>query len=639
MLYNGVIDLRENDIIAGSYKILNRIGSGGTGTVFLGYHLHLQKYVVLKETAIRLKDERLIRTEADILKNLHHPYLPQVYDLLISESSVITVLDYIEGNDLSKYPCGPQNLSEKVLLKWLGQLAEVLDYLHSNEVPVIHSDIKPGNVIVRENGDICLIDFNISMMFNDGNKLLGYSAQYASPEQFYLAQTVASGGTPEYRLDPSSDIYSTGALFYYLMTGIAPNCAAPTLPLKEMGDIGYSSALVNIVDKCMQWQREKRYQNGGELLKAVRYYWKQDDRYKLMLVVKALCILLGVAVLGSGIYAGIRWHENMIRDSYRRDYDTVATKLREGDDQGAEEAGLDILGEEKYESFLMKNPKDYAELLHAIGDINYNREDYESAAEYYGRALETAEKSDTNLSVYYRDYAIALAREGKVEQAREILEKAEMSGVTGSALRLVETTCAFMSGDYVTCIALAEEMEQDPEAERDCIEEAAYFAGLSEKKRNNRLAGIEWFKKASEGGNIVYLKRLADAYWELAGEYGVSQSQKDLYALEACKIYKRLCDEYYPTFENLMNLAITQYFLRDYTECQLTLERCIEKYPEKYSEDYRVSMYLSFLYEDLGQRDRAREEARRALEIINTRTGVLNSQESEAVDRLRSISR
>ena len=69
------------------------------------------------------------------------------------------------------------------------------------------------------------------------------------------------------------------------------------------------------------------------------------------------------------------------------------------------------------------------------------------------------------------------------------------------------------------------------------------------------------------------------------------------------------------------------------------MERCIEKYPEKYSEDYRVSMYLSFLYEDLGQRDRAREEARRALEIINTRTGVLNSQESEAVDRLRSISR
>ena len=93
------------------------------------------------------------------------------------------------------------------------------------------------------------------------------------------------------------------------------------------------------------------------------------------------------------------------------------------------------------------------------------------------------------------------------------------------------------------------------------------------------------------------------------------------------------------TYENLMNLAITQYFLRDYTECQLTLERCIEKYPEKYSEDYRVSMYLSFLYEDLGQRDRAREEARRALEIINTRTGVLNSQESEAVDRLHSISR
>ena len=639
MLYNGVIDLRENDIIAGSYKILNRIGSGGTGTVFLGYHLHLQKYVVLKETAIRLKDERLIRTEADILKNLHHPYLPQVYDLLISESSVITVLDYIEGNDLSKYPCGPQNLSEKVLLKWLGQLVEVLDYLHSNEVPVIHSDIKPGNVIVRENGDICLIDFNISMMFNDGNKLLGYSAQYASPEQFYLAQTVASGGTPEYRLDPSSDIYSTGALFYYLMTGIAPNCAAPTLPLREMGEIGYSSALVNIVDKCMQWQREKRYQNGGELLKAVKYYWKQDDRYKLMLIVRALCILLGTAVAGFGIYAGIRWHENRIRDSYRKDYDTVATKIMEGDDQGAEEIGLNILGEERYESFLEKNPKDYAELLHAIGDINYNREDFEPAADYYGLALETAQKTDTDLSIYYRDYAIALAREGRVEKAREILNKAKMSGVEGSALRLMEITCAFMAGDYETCIVLAQEMERDVESDKDNIETAAYFAGMSEKKLNNHVAGTEWLKKASEGGNIVYLKKLADAYWELAGEYGISDSQKDLYALEACKIYKRLCDEYYPTFENLLNLAITQYFLRDYTECQLTLERCIEKYPEKYSEDYRVSMYLAFLYEDMVNMSRAKEEARKALDIIDTRTGALNSQDLKAVDRLRSICR
>ena len=124
--------MRKDDIIAGNYKILKEIGRGGTGTVFLGYHLHLQKYVVLKETRLSIGDENMIRTETDILKNLHHPYLPQVYDFLIQGPNVITVLDYVEGNDLSKYPCGSQNLSEEVLLRWLGQMAEVLAYLHGS---------------------------------------------------------------------------------------------------------------------------------------------------------------------------------------------------------------------------------------------------------------------------------------------------------------------------------------------------------------------------------------------------------------------------------------------------------------------------------------------------------------------------
>ena len=155
--------MKENDVIAGNYRILQEIGRGGTGTVFLGYHQHLRKYVVLKETRLSIGDERVIRRETDILKNLHHMYLPQVYDFLIDGSNVITVLDYVEGSDLSRYPCGPENLSEEVLLKWLEQMAEVLAYLHSNQVPVIHSDIKPGNVIIRPNGDICLIDFNIQI--------------------------------------------------------------------------------------------------------------------------------------------------------------------------------------------------------------------------------------------------------------------------------------------------------------------------------------------------------------------------------------------------------------------------------------------------------------------------------------------
>ena len=630
--------MKENDIIAGSYKILNRIGQGGTGTIFLGYHLHLQKYIVLKETRLAAGDENMIRAEADILKNLHHQYLPQVYDFLIDGGKVITVLDYVEGNDLSKYPCGPRNLSEEVLLKWLGQMAEVLDYLHGQRVPIIHSDIKPGNVIVRPNGDVCLIDFNISMVVNDLSRIRGYSAQFASPEQFYLAQTVAAGRDPGYRLDPSTDIYSTGALFYYLMTGRELNCAAPVMPLREMGDIGYSSALINIVDKCLQWDRSGRYRDGGELRRAVRYYWKQDDRYKKMLVVRALCVMLGAAAVTGGVFGVLRWRENAVRESYREGYAEVSEKLRTGDDPGAEKAAVDILGEERYGSFLRKNPKDHAELLHALGDVSYNRGDYESASSYYLQALETAAEAKTDLAVYYRDYAIALARNGKVAEAREILRTARDKNINETMLRLVEISCAYMDGQYADCITLAEEMEKDPAADEDSVARAEYFGGLAEGKLGNNPGKAEWLAKASGGGNIVYLKALADTYWEMAGDNSIPETEQKLHALKACEIYKTLCSDYYPTYENLLNLAIIQYYLQEYTESQLTLEQCTEKYPSKYSEDYHISMYKAFLYEETGNHDRAADEARNALGIID-RSGetILNNHEAEAVYRLRSI--
>ena len=593
--------MRENEIIAGSYRILHQIGKGGTGKVFLGWHLHLQKYVVLKETHLPTGDETLIRTETDILKNLHHQYLPQVYDFLINGSQVITVLDYVEGNDLSKYPCGSANLSEEVILKWLGQMADVLAYLHGNADPVIHSDIKPGNVIIRPNGDICLIDFNISLMLGGSSKVLGYSAQFASPEQYYLAEKSAKGEEPGYSLDPSTDIYSTGALFYYLMTGLAPNSAAPTIPLGEMGDIGYSSGLTNIVDRCMSWEREKRYRNGAELQKAVRYYWKQDDRYKKMLVVKALCILLGAGILGAGLYGVLRWREDRVREAYRNEYAAVADKLREGDDPGAEKAGLEI--------------------------------------GYYEQALSAAQETDADLSVFYRDYAIALAREDRTADARVLLNEARGAGVSDPALRMIEISCAYAENDYGACISLAEEMEKDPSADADNICKAQSYAGMACDRLGDFDGRVGWLTKAAEGGNLTHLKMLADAYWELAGDRSIMDSQKKLYAIEACRIYEEICSEYYQTYENLLNLGIIQFYLEDYAASWETLDLCIAKYPGKYENDHHLSMYKAFLYEETDRMDDARREARKALEILDRTGGGANGGlEEEALSRLHALS-
>ena len=632
--------MKENDIIAGNYRILKEIGRGGTGTVFLGYHMHLRKYVVLKEMRLSIGDEGVIRRETDILKNLHHMYLPQVYDFLIDGPNVITVLDYVEGNDLSRYTPGPEYLSEEILLKWLEQMAEVLAYLHSNQVPVIHSDIKPGNVIIKPNGDICLIDFNISLLVNDKVRVSGYSEQYASPEQFYLAQSVSSGMNPGFELRPDTDIYSTGALFYYLMTGIAPNCVSPARPLSEMGDIGYSPALVKIIDRCMQWNRDQRYRDGNELLKAVRNYYKQTTRYKVMLAMRILCILLGAAAIGGGISGFLRWRANTIREEYQEEYADVARRIQEGDEFGAEDAGLSILNNERYGSYLRKSPEDHAQLLHAMGDIFYNRGDYNTALDYYRKALDTAIEAGTDLTVYYRDCAIALARLDRLSEAKAMLEDARSKGTADTALKLIEITCAFMEGDYASCTAIAQEIENDPDSDRDSISRAESIAGQACGKTGDYESQIEWLEKAAQGGNVLYRRMLGDAYWQMTGVERLTDTQKQLYAIKAREVYQELCDNYYQTYENLLNLAIIEYYLRDYTECQISLERCMEKYPEKYREDYHLSMYKAFLYDETGRKDDARTEARYALEIIE-RTGVssIDNSETQAVYRLQSISR
>lgn len=207
-------------------------------------------------------------------------------------------------------------------------------------------------------------------------------------------------------------------------------------------------------------------------------------------------------------------------------------------------------------------------------------------------------------------------------------------------MKMIEISCTYMEQDYASCIELVMEIEQDASADLDSVYEAESFAGMACEKLGDKEQRIDWLVKASKGGNITYLKMLADAYWELSSDPYILESQKKLYATESCKIYEQICRDYRPTYDNLLNLAIIQYYIGEYTASWDTLDRCIKDYPAKYEEDYHISMYKAFLYEDTGRADNARLEAQKALAIID-RTGQssTNNKESEAIDRLRSLSR
>ena len=173
--------------IAGVYELGKEIGAGGGGVVYLGEHIRLKKKIILKadKRSLRVKEEKL-RREVDILKNLSHTYIPHVYDFVPEDGVVYTVMDYIEGESLDKLLARGQLPAQPQMIQWACQLLEALVYLH-NQSPhgILHGDIKPANIMLKPNGDVCLIDFNIALALGeDGAVRVGFSRGYASPEHY-----------------------------------------------------------------------------------------------------------------------------------------------------------------------------------------------------------------------------------------------------------------------------------------------------------------------------------------------------------------------------------------------------------------------------------------------------------------------
>ena len=178
-------------IIASTYEILEKLGAGGGGTVYLANHLRLGKKVVLKvdKRPITARPE-LLRREVDVLKHLSHAHIPQVYDFFVEEENVYTVMEYIEGESLDRPLKRGEKYPQPQVVKWAKQMLGALSYLHSpvhGDPPrgYVHSDIKPANLMRTPDNDVCLIDFNIALALGEEN-VIGCSVGYASPEHYGL---------------------------------------------------------------------------------------------------------------------------------------------------------------------------------------------------------------------------------------------------------------------------------------------------------------------------------------------------------------------------------------------------------------------------------------------------------------------
>ena len=334
--------MMKDSLLKDNYRIFGEIGSGGGGVVYLAYHERLKKQVILKADKRRVTaNESALRREVDILKTLNNKYIPQVYDYFIENDTVYTVMEYIEGESLNHPLKRGERYEQKTILTWILQLLDALDYLHSpthGDPPkgYVHCDIKPSNLMLRPDGSICLIDFNIARAVGDLNAV-GHTAGYSSTEHYgidYSSGSLSSGGEEEQTElvgngtesrasvpsasrstssgsrkvvpDVRSDIYSTGATMYRLFSGTKPaSDAKKVIPLTKED---CNENIARIINKAMRPNPDERYQSAAQMRQAILDLKKEDPRAKALKAKKPLSLAFCFALLFlglSGIYIGL----------------------------------------------------------------------------------------------------------------------------------------------------------------------------------------------------------------------------------------------------------------------------------------------------------------------------------------------
>ena len=231
--------LDSDSILRGRYEIVRLVGQGGMGAVYRANDLRLDGRVcAIKEILPNLligqrgsgvdlgQTIEQFYQEASILARLDHPNLPKVSDYFSLDGREYLVMDFIEGRDLqeilSEMLRQQKRLSEAQVLLWAAQLLDALEYLHGQDPPVLHRDIKPGNIKITPENRLKLVDFGL--------------VKILQPDDARTVTVVQGRGTVAYtpleqyggdtgHTDVRTDIYSVGATLYHLLAGTPPQDA------------------------------------------------------------------------------------------------------------------------------------------------------------------------------------------------------------------------------------------------------------------------------------------------------------------------------------------------------------------------------------------------------------------------------
>lgn len=612
--------------IAGRYEIMAKIGAGNGGIVYKAYDRNLNKYVVLKKVKTDINDLVDSRAEVDVLKNLKHACLPQVMNFVEDNGDVYTVMEFIPGNSFRQYLDAGTCFPEKSVVIWMKQIASTLAYLHNQHPPIIHSDLKPGNIMLMPDGNICLIDFNISFsMDGEAASVTGYTQGYAAPEQI---EAMKYNQTQTDRLfwkktDKRADIYGLGATIYHIMSGRKPvaderGYVQDIRQLKpEMNQV-----FASIIMKCMEPDPDRRYQQAEDILEDLKNMPQKSQAYRTLLKKQrrttillwaGMILFAGLAAMGylqigrekqasytetvekeeqcmnSGNYEELeQWYEKAVQLFPDR-LEAYLNKAQALNRQKKYEDCITFVNGSILSNEKMSEDDSLDSVYYLLGDSYSQLEEYEKAADAYAYAIQLNAENGN----YYRDYAIVEAYLGDTVTAQELLEKAEEKGCSQWDVEYVKGEIQYSTGNYseaqdifVNCI----QNSQDSYIQMRAYIMAAKCIDKLDDSTQGRMEKMQLLEKAEKElpkeNNIGILEALAQTYSDLGRDTGDNG-----YYEKALAALRQIESQGMGDYNTGSNIAVLYQNMGDYENAQKKLQQLLNTY----GEDYRTYKNLAFV--------------------------------------------
>ena len=537
----------------GNYRILKVLGQGGFGITYLAIQVRLDRKVAIKEFFMKDFCERNETTrqvtlgtagsremvnscrkkflkEAKHIAKLDHPNIIRIIDVFDENSTSYYVMEYIEGGSLSN-KLGTTGLSMSDATRYILQVAEALKYIHKQNIA--HLDIKPSNIMLNGNDEIVLIDFGVSKQydFSTGGQTsvspVGCSSGYAPLEQY------DPNGVKDF--SPQTDIYSLGATYFKLLTGITPpNAFGITKDFlqENLKAKGVPTAVISIICKSMEKLKENRFSDVCSFIEGLNSISLQvaDSSDKKNGNIAYKQYEEGTAVMPSQKEID-NWVKNIIFSEYNTGrYKSAFEHFSEYAKMGNATAQY-YLGKMYYE-----------------GQCVGGSRNYDKAAEWYRKSAEqgNAEAQCYLGYMYTNGLGVSQDNAKAVEWYRKSAEQGNANAQCNLGYMYGNGRGIFQ--DNAKAVEWYRKSAEQGYADAQCNLGTMYRNGLGVSQDNAKA--VEWYRKAAEQGNAGGQCELGYMY-----EYGRGVSQD--YA-KAVEWYRKAAEQGHATAQ--CNLG-TMYYL------------------------------------------------------------------------------